>query len=248
MISRLHRRLLQGEAGFLLIEVLVALVLLAIMIVPLAAGVSSGADRASDVRAKEACALLITSDSAALEAWRWGPMTVSLIWDRGPTALIHLEVQGGPGRPAVVGLWVDGWFQGELVPGENGLLEVAAADWAATAGCEVVIRARGPDGAWGPPCRSIVPSADYEPGEDETVGSEISTETGAIGETETVAHTPALAKPAVGISRSDVPLAVDPLGLVFSVPPEVEGPCGFVIDDSIQYWQMEEGRALDLYF
>ena len=248
MMSGLRRRLLRDEAGFLLIEVLAALVLLAIMIVPLAAGVSSGADRASDVRAKEACALPITSDSAALEAWRWGPMTVSLIWDRGPTALIHLGGQGGPGRPAVVGLWVDGWFQGQFDSDENGVLEVAAADWAVAAGCEVVIRARGPDCVWGPPYRSIVPSADYEPGEDETVGAEVSTATGAIGETQTVAHTPALAKPAVGISRSDVPLAVDPLGLLFSVPPEVEGPCGFVIDDSIQSWQMEEGRALDLYF
>ncbi len=69
-------------------------------------------------------------------------------------------------------------------------------------------------------------------------------------------HVPALANPAVRVSRADVPLERGPLGLLLSVPTLGDGVCdinlgelpGGDLGGRVQSWQMEEERALDVYY
>jgi len=237
-----------SNGGFILVEVLVALVLLAVLIVPLATGMTSALDGARKVRDQAAALADGTARSATLPAWDWGPMVAALHWTAGPAARIEVERGGDP--EAVVGLWVDGWFLGEWRPDEYGVLEIPEEEWSTRVGAELMVRVRQSEGAWGPPWRSVVPAEEYEPAVP-PVGDGASEGDGATTGRETVVHVPGLANPAVHVLQTDVELEVDPLGLLFDLVPPGVGVYEVLLADvagASQSWSMEEGRALDLYF
>lgn len=256
-------------AGFILVEVLMAIVILAVLIVPLATGMTSAVRRAAMMREQTATLAACTSNSSSGAAWDWGPMVVSLAWESGPSAdspawagaVARVEVEGGENPGLTVGLWTDGWFQGEWEVGEGRVLKVVAGELSAelgsaTPGAELTVRVREPGGSWGPPWRALVPADNSSTIPPTAVWHDPGPSDGVLTGTENVVHVPALANPAVQISCADVPLEREPLGLLLSVPTLGEGVCGINLsdlpeDDSggcIQSWYMEEERALDVYY
>jgi hypothetical protein len=159
-----------------------------------------------------------------------------------------MDVRRRGGSPAIVGLWVDGWFRGEWSIADDGGVEVPAPDWSGAAGGELLIRTRDVEGVWGPPWRSIVPSEEVAPASPTAVGHGAVAGDGATTGTETLVHVPALANPPLRVSRDDVVLRVDPLGLLFDLSSSDLGLCDVALGESLQSWRTEEGRALDIYF
>lgn len=216
------------------------------LIVPLVTGITSAIDRAGKVRAQAGEVSDGTAKSTAGAAWEWGLSAVSVRWEAGPALCV--EVEGRDGVESIVGLWVDGWFRGELSPDDSEGVEVPTSEWSGETGSEVVIRVREAQGVWGPPWRSIVPARDYDPAGSTTTGRRAKVGDGATTGSETVIHVPALATPPLEVSRSDVPLEVDLLGLLFELSPTSWGICEVTLGKSIRSWKTEEGRALDMYF
>jgi hypothetical protein len=258
-----------GGAGFVLVEVLVAIILLAVLIVPLATGMTSAIGRAATVREQTAALTAGTSDSPSGAAWDWGPMVASLVWESGPSAespawvgavaRVKVEGRGDPGL--TVGLWMDGWFQGEWDVDEGGIVEVVAGELSAglglaAPGAELTVRVREPGRSWGPPWRALVPADGSSATPPTAVWHDPVPSDGALTGADNVVHVPALANPAVKISRADVPLEREPLGLPLSVPTLGEGVCDINLGDlpggdlggCVQSWHMEEERALDVYY
>lgn len=135
------------SGGSVLFEVLVAMFLLGLLIVPLAGSldrVQRGLQRVED----EVPAL---SADGGSEGWRWGgPMLRARL-----TSATTIEVQPQAGAPAQdirIGLWLDGWFSGEWLPQVDGPVIPLPASF----GSEVLLRARGSDGPWGSPWRLVV--------------------------------------------------------------------------------------------
>ncbi len=102
--------LVAGREGSILIEVVVAIVLLAILMVPLAGGILSAVGRADTVRQQAARLADALPGEAALQAWSWGSKVASAWWRPGPTLYVRPERSGD--QLPTVGLWVDGWFLG----------------------------------------------------------------------------------------------------------------------------------------
>jgi len=235
-----------GDRGSVLVEVLAAMVLLTVLIVPLATGMTSAANGAGRVRDQAGGLADGTAESATVAGWDWGLSVSSLQWESGPAARIKVDKPGG--AETIVGLWLDGWFRGESTPGVDGVLEVPVTIWSGLAGCEVTVRVREPESDWGPPWRSMVPAEDYEPDPTRVAGQDPVAGDGAMTGTETVVHVPGLANPIVQVSDTGFVFEVDPLGLLFYLLPPSAGVCCVGLVDVAQSWRTEEGRALDLYF
>jgi hypothetical protein len=235
-----------ADSGFVVMEVLVTVVLLAVLIVPLATGVSAAVGGAVRVREQAALLPAVNSESASRTAWEWGPMVGGLQWTSGPTATIELETRAD--SEVAVGLWVDGWFLGEWSPDGEHVLELPASMWSGHESGELTIRARGLDGPWGPPWRWMIPGEDFEPVPMADLGHDVVESDGATTGGETVVHVPGLAKPDVEILQPDTALYVDRLGLVFHLLPTSTAVLDIRLGEVAQCWFMENGRALDLYF
>ncbi len=235
---------LYGSAGLVLIEVLMAVVLLTVLVVPLVGGVLSAARAADGIREPGIDASGSEGGFKAGEAWEWGAAVSSAWWRPGPTLHIQTEKLGGTeargAEGLVAGLWAEGWFLGEWAPGDDGAIRVGAPALAAVIGGELLVRVRSSDGAWGPPWRLVVPLADGLSVLSDSVGS------GMSGET--VAHVPALANPALRPSWTAVPPEADPPGLPFLLPAASPGISAIDLDGRRQSWKAEEGRGLDVYF
>lgn len=231
--------------GFLLIEVAIAMVILAVLVVPLATGMQSAMDRSARARAQAHDLSACPEGAGAEEAWEWGARVTSVGWQPGPTLSVSSEGRGG--AESIVGVWVDGWFLGEqILDGSCGLC-VEAYDWSGAAGRELVIRVRQSEGAWGPPWRSVVPEEDEWPA-DETAGYEAAAGDGETTGDETVVHLPTLANPPAEVLQPDALFEKGPLGLLFLLSSESGDRCDVSLDGELQSWQMEEGRRLDVYF
>jgi hypothetical protein len=123
-----------------------------------------------------------------------------------------------------------------------GELQVGAQTWTDLAGRELVMRVRAADGVWGPPWRLAVaaPSgADPAPG---------STQSGPPSGPTVVTHRPCSGTSDLQPSWSVGALASAPFGLVFALDPAVSGWGGVTLDGRSQWWWMEEGRSVDVYF
>lgn len=226
--------------GSILIEVVVAIVLLAILIVPLAGGILSAAGRADTVRQQAARVADADPSEEALQAWNWGNEIASASWHPGPTLYMR------PGRSGdqvpIVGLWLDGWFLGEESPDVDGVLRLGAATWSVHAGGELVLRARTPGGVWGPPWRSLIPEAEG------VVSLPASAGAAAGTEGQVVAHAPAAANPEFQVSWDQVCPEPGPLGLPLALQTALSGPSGVSLEGSAQSWWMDAERELDVYF
>jgi hypothetical protein len=114
--------------------------------------------------------------------------------------------------------------------------------WAGLTQGELVIRARAANGPWGPPWRLAVPGAR---GETPALGSALS----ASQQEPTVAvHRPGIGNSALTASWSAVALTSPPFGLLFCLAPALRGWSGGTLDGRSQWWWMEDGRSVDIYF
>jgi hypothetical protein len=226
--------------GSILLEVVVAIILLAILVEPLTGGILLAVGRADAVRQQAARVADSVLDGQAVRAWTWGSEVASAWWRSGPTLFVRPE--RSENAVPTVGLWVDGWFLSEESLDGEGVLRVDAPTWWAYPGAELVMRVRTPDGAWGPPWRSLVPGADGV--------VSLSVSGGEVGRTEAqvVAHAPAAGNPGFQPSWAvDCP-GPGPLGLPLVLQRVQSAPGGISLDGSGQSWFMESERGLDVYF
>lgn len=225
-----------GETGWVMIEVLVALLLCGILVGGLADCLSSAARLVDRVQAK---ALAVDdSGSGDDDAWNWGPRIVRAAWVSGPTLNVDVAApaDGGP----VVGVWCDGWQQVQQQLGSSRSVQFQSATWSAWQGAEATVRVRQADGEWGPPWRTIVPglSGQIVAGNDSATGVPV---------TRAVVHGPSdttLELQLVGTDRCEV----DAAGLPCSVLGSNDGLHQAGFGGSIQRWMAAAGRALDVYF
>lgn len=240
MNARPRDAFLRRGEGSILVEVAIAVVLLAILVVPLAGGMLSAASRADAVRRHADRVAGDRPGERTLTAWTWGSEVRAAWWRPGPTLYVDTR-RSGDQTPAV-GLWVDGWFLGEVEPDLEGLVRVGAATWSTSIGSELVIRARTSGGVWGPPRRSFVPGAEG------VVTLPLSAGMVAGAEAEVVAHAPAAGNPSFQFSPDQVRPEPSPVGLPLVLRTTLSGPSGVSLDASAQSWWMEAGRGLDVYF
>jgi hypothetical protein len=238
MSRPLRKETARRNEGLVLIEVLMAVVLLAFLAVPLVTAVQSAARRADMARSQAASVSVATEGHEAEDAWEWGEAVSSAWWRPGPT--LHIRVEAGSGEEYVAGLWADGWFLGEWASADDGAIQVGAPVLTDVVGGELVVRVRSSGGVWGPPWRLVVPAADGLSALSDSGGSGLSGET--------VAHVPTMASPALWLSWADILPEATPLGLPFLLPPAGPGTCGADLDGRRQSWKMEDGRGLDIYF
>ncbi|MBN1630513.1 MAG: hypothetical protein JW990_12165 [Thermoleophilia bacterium] len=236
----------RGSDGATLLEVMVALVLLALMVVPVALGVDSAVQMATSVRVRAETLSEESGSAGAGPAWKWGPALKSAAWGPGPT--LELAVRAQEEDVCAVGLWCDGWFLGEREPDSCGRLCVEAPELRDLMDGELVVRVRDTEGTWGPPWRSIIPdSTGASPSADTDDGSIAALED-ARSLPRAAAHAPALAHPALDLpSGAGEAEPVHP-GLIFRVTGRTEGNFAARLEGRVQSWLMEEGRALDVYF
>jgi hypothetical protein len=236
---------LRRSCGFVLIEVIAAVVLLGVLVAPLVTAMHSAVGRAAAVRALADESFQGSVSTGTEGAWQWGPKVVSVSWRSRPALFLEIQTHGGTAQ--TVGLWLDGWFLGEWDAAGDGGVQLKAADLHAVNGQELVARTRESGGAWGPPWRSIVPDAGEAPPSPKARPEAVVGD-GAITGEESVGHVPVLANPPAGVSPADALLEKDPLGLQFILPASVGGRYDLSVDGLLQSWYAEAGRALDVYF
>lgn len=237
--------------GFVLLEVMAAVVLLAILLVPLVTSALTALGAAGTVRERDGDLAVVAAGSGSGEAWEWGARVDSAVWGPGP--VLDLAVTSPAGSDCIVGLWVNGWFVGEYPPAENGTFSVGTLEWRDAAGNQLLVRARQADGVWGPPWRSIIPTRAGEMPSVIVVDRVPRSSSGTAAGDGTVAHVPALANPVVGVGGAGASVETDPLGLVLILGPPRAARFDLAVgsdaaEDHVQSWYAEGGRALDVYF
>lgn len=259
---------LPATQGFLLAEVMVAVTLLALLVVPLAGALQMAADRARTVRDQAT----VVSASAAREApgdeaaeedfplnedrvgdqgWSWGPQVHSAKWKPGPvlelSCLGPVKINPDSQNGLSLGVWVDGWFEGEHEASNQDPVCLADEAWENRAGSEVVVRVRVGRGVWGPPWRTTVP--------DESGSSmpslspvKIVRTSQSLDGTETLVHVPGLGNPSdltgEGIDQAET----DGAGAILIVRAVSPGRAGLALGDLVQSWLAGTRRAVDVYF
>jgi hypothetical protein len=244
---------LGSAGGSILLEVVLATVLVGLIVAPLASALAGTVDEARAVRQRAAADGRTGPSTGASGNWEWGPRVVAAWWRPGP--VLHVRVSGDTGEysPGVrsFGLWADGWLiaeetvdpseaaNGTAVMGETG---IGPTLWTGLADNELVIRARAAGGAWGPPWRlAVPPAAGLSPVPGPALPS--------MGqEPALVAHRPAVGSSSLAVSWTPGALASHPFGLLFVVSEGASGWGGATLDERTQWWWMEEGRSVDLYF
>jgi hypothetical protein len=235
-----------NECGSILIEVVVAMVLVSLLIVSLASGVQSAADRAVALWAQAETIDSSGDASVGIGAWEWGATVATAGWAPGPT--LEVCVGGTDGEGPVIGIWLNGWFLDEREPDDEGRVRVRASDLCDSVGAELVVRVREPGGTWGPPWRSVVPEGDGGTPADTPAPQATASDAVTAAEQRTVAHLPVLATPALAISWADEPVGGEVDGATLMLPASSTGSCAVTLEERSQSWWMEAGRALDVYF
>jgi hypothetical protein len=224
----------------------VALVLLGVLLMPLVTGMLSAVNRADAVRRQAGRLSLEVAAAGRGDAWEWGAQVVSALWQPGPT--LHVSVCPNGAGERFVGLWLDGWFLGERSPDAEGDVCLGASEWSGATGRELVVRARDSEGTWGPPARLSVPDAGGAPPVSSFTGRRLVPGDAVVTDDKTVLHVPALASPLIGVLQDDVEVTEDSLGLLSVVIAPTCGRCDLSLDARAQSWEVEDGRALDVYF
>lgn len=240
MIGRIRdwtRQREQVESGWVLLEVMVALLLCGILVAGLGDCLSSAARLVDRVQTNALTA--DGSESGLDEAWSWGPRIVRAGWSSGPALTVDVAIpaDGGP----VVGIWCNGWQQVEQQLGPSRTVQFDSAKWSAWQGAEVTVRVRRADGEWGPPWRTIVPDPSGRIANDE---SDSTTETSVI---RAVVHGPSDTAPQLQLSGTDRS-EVEAAGLPCSVLGSDEGLHMTGFGGFLQHWRAAAGRELDVYF
>jgi hypothetical protein len=241
MLRRLTAVVAGGE-GFLLLEVLIALLFLALLLGPLLNGVLVTTRRADALKQS---AITVGSDGAgdaALASWGWGYGLTRAIWRPGPELILQSSDSGGQ-TGCRVGLWIGGWFVQEYDTGDTRSLNLGAAIWCGRSGQEVVLRSRMPGSPWGPPWRTEVPPADgvVVVAAPAPSSADRGSACWAMHEPSATSATPALSWRDVKGSILDMPAP-----FIAGLPPS--GVRQSRLDTLDQAWTQEEGRELDVYY
>jgi hypothetical protein len=237
-----------GQRGSLLLEVAVAVVLVGLFVAPLATSVSRAVAAARAVREQES-ATGATGGEAEAAGGEWGPRVTTAWWRPGPVLHVRVSAIGGhPATAGLLGLWVDGWLVAEeQIRGDeptgraDAEVQVGPQLWNGRAESELVVRVRAPGGSWGPPWRAAVPATPGNAPE----ASPASVEAPAPS---VVVHRPEVGTSSLTVSWSAGSLAAPPFGLIFPLSPALDGWTGATLDGRAQWWRMEEGRSVDVYY
>lgn len=241
-----------NSRGSVLLEVAVATVLVALLVVPLAEALRTAVAQARTLREHAAVVSYPGSvPSPDDDPWSWGPRVVDAWWRPGPVLHVRLETPGGETEEATLtlGLWVDGWNM------EGGTLTstwAAIGDqsiWQGRQGCELVVRARTGRGGWGPPWRTQVPGDDGDlPAGEAVVTGGQEDRAWLDDDPAVVVHmaSAGIAAPAACLAGA----AAEPLPSAgpFLFPPAGTGWWNGQTGGRSQWWRLEPGRGLDVYF
>jgi len=240
-----------GSGGSILLEVLVAALLVGLLAAPLATALAGMVGEARSLRQRVGGGQAGDAASQAAEGWEWGSRVIAGWWRPGPALHVRLSGAAGEGSTATeVGLWADGWLVADEVippsaqsgPPATDDVQMGPELWTELADSELVVRVRTPGGAWGPPWRLAVPeSGGGNPG----LGAALPAP--AEGPT-VVVHRPGVGTSSLNGSWSAAALTFPPFGLLFSLAPAIDGWGGATLDGRSQWWLLEEGRSVDLYF
>jgi hypothetical protein len=240
-----------GSAGSILLEVMMATLLVGVLVVPLATSFAGVVGEARTVRQRAEGNPAGRAPSQSAEGWEWGPRVIAGWWRPGPA--LHLRVSGATGDSSAdveVGLWANGWLlahesvvlSGRSGPPATNDLQLGPELWTGLADSELVVRVRTVTGAWGPPWRLVVP----EPGAG-TPAPGAALPAPPQGPS-VIVHRPVIGTSSLTATWNPADLASPPFGLLFSLSPAIEGWGGATLDGRTQWWLMEEGRSVDLYF
>lgn len=135
--------------GFLLVEAVFALVLLALVLLPVAFLLHRLGHAALLV--EDRLVSCQRQSFSEVSCFGWGPQILEVTW----TSLVTVEVAALPVNTAsglLVGVWKDGWFVAERAVGVDGHVTFGpdVVEGGATGPC-FVFRARTSNGPWGPP-------------------------------------------------------------------------------------------------
>jgi hypothetical protein len=232
--------------GFILVEVMVAVVLLATLLTSLATGAQRALDAAVKLRDKAAALSTGAARYPSNTPWQWGAMIERTSWSPGPELTVRMGV--GAGVEAIVGIWRDGWLLGEWDVSGGEDFRLGAATWGGASGRELVVRARVARGGWGPPWRSIIPESSGEVSVGTASGTSDLTPAIGFDDPMTVAHTRSYSLPVFRGSWAESPVFRDVQGVVFVLSAFGPGSCWLECDGRSQSWANGEGRILDVYF
>jgi type II secretory pathway pseudopilin PulG len=233
--------------GFVLVEVMVAALLAAFLLGPLATSMQSVVARARELRSDAADLNVLGAEGEEAAAWVWGPMVEAAVWDLGPE--LRVSVRLALGRSLLVGAWADGWSVGEWETDGASQLNLSAPIWSGLAGKELIIRVREPRGSWGPPWRTIVPDEwGALPGEAAAELIEGSVQGTSTGEERAILHVPAFGAPDLRTSWTMAPAGRTALGPAFALAASGAGWCEVELAARRQSWYAIGGRGLDVYY
>jgi hypothetical protein len=225
--------------GWVLLEVLAAVAVLAILVGPLAAGVIAILERGADTERQADS--VGASDREDADVWVWGDRALEAVWSPGPGLRVQIAATADV-SDAVVGFWADGWLVAQVSPTDTGQVAMDGPRWVDRAGQELVIRVRRADGPWGPPWRTLVPDVTGV-----AAAPAGGPEMGFGGEA--VVHAPVAANPQFGLEGNSGYLVPGPSGSPFFATLVPAGPAGVRLDTTVgQSWLSEPGRGVDVYF
>jgi prepilin-type N-terminal cleavage/methylation domain-containing protein len=241
--QRLRGGKIRQNPGFVLIEVLAAVVLLGVLLVPLSTAVQSAVGRAAAIREQASRLAAEQVQAGEREAWEWGPRVASGWWTAGP--VLHLELAVPLGAGCFVGLWADGWFVGRVSPDGDGRVRVDPQAWSGLTGQELVVRVGRPGDPWGPPWRLLIPDMYCRypsPDAQERIAA------GPADADEIVVHGPALANSRLEVSGLP-PWAICfasqiPLALSEGAP----GRCELSLGGRTQSFTVDVGGGRDVFY
>jgi hypothetical protein len=239
--------------GSVLLEVVVASLLIGMLVVPLATAFGGAVGQTRGARVQAAAVGADGRGLAAAGSWEWGPRVIAGWWRPGPILHLKLSSEAVEGAEAGrrVGLWVDGWLKEELsveagsssdAVGGPEEVRIGPDPWTGLSGGELTVRVRTADGTWGPPWRLAVPGPAADPPAPGSVLPDPSTEPSVA------AHRPAAGTSSLTASWSADGLSSPPFGAPFIVVARMQGWGAAVLDQRSQWWWMEDGRSVDLYF
>jgi hypothetical protein len=226
---------------------MVAALIAGFLIVPLSSSMESLVSMARELRRDAASLSGMWSDDEQGRAWAWGPAVLDAVWDLGPE--LKVSARAGGSQEVLVGVWADGWSIGEWATDGEDEVRLATAVWSDVVGKELVIRAREPQGPWGPPWRCIVPDSWVALPVEGAAPPDEGPSSGWKGEEDSaIVHVPSFSAPPSKASWTLAPVSGSALGLCFALAASGSGWCEVELGSRRQSWYSAEGRVLDVYF
>jgi prepilin-type N-terminal cleavage/methylation domain-containing protein len=235
-----HRR------GFVLLEVMVAIVMLGTLLGALATEAQRAVDTTVRLREMAAGLSKLNAGELELDAWDWGSRITGATWEGGRILKVfgvkHGEVE------SKVGVWCEGWCLGEWRQPPAEPLALGPAIWDGHTGDEVIVRARVAEGGWGPPWRTVVPNA-YGHDSLECAGAAPDpAEPPSYESVQTAVHLLCQCTLLPKVSWSVSPVAANESGITVVLSEHGLGLCRISQGEREQCWVASKGRRLDVYF